>query len=71
MHDFIDPELGKAKPYGVYDLRADSGWVSVGTDHDTAAFAVETIRRFAGSFRGSRRGLRVWGVAGSVAAIQR
>jgi len=46
VHDFIDPHLGKANPYGVYDLAADTGWVSVGTDHDTAAFAVETIRRW-------------------------
>lgn len=46
VHDFLDPALGKANPYGVYDLAADSGWVSVGTDHDTAAFAVETIRRW-------------------------
>jgi len=44
VHDFIDPELGKANPYGVYDLAANTGWVSVGTDHDTAAFAVNTIR---------------------------
>jgi len=46
VHDFIDPALGKANPYGIYDLAADTGWVSVGTDHDTAAFAVETIRRW-------------------------
>ena len=46
VHDFIDPALGKANPYGVYDLAADTGWVSVGTDHDTAAFAVATIRRW-------------------------
>jgi Rhodopirellula transposase DDE domain len=46
VHDFPDPELGKAIPYGVYDLGADAGWVSVGTDHDTAAFAVATIRRW-------------------------
>ena len=46
VHDFIDPVLGKADPYGVYDVAADTGWVSVGTDHDTAAFAVETIRRW-------------------------
>ncbi len=46
VHDFIDPVLGKANPYGVYDVGADTGWVSVGTDHDTAAFAVETIRRW-------------------------
>ena len=44
VHDFNDPELGKANPYGVYDVAADTGWVSVGTDHDTAAFAVNTIR---------------------------
>jgi hypothetical protein len=46
VHDFLDPALGKANPYGVYDLGTDTGWVSVGTDHDTAAFAVETIRRW-------------------------
>ncbi len=45
-HDFPDPELGKVSPYGVYDQGANEGWVSVGTDHDTAAFAVETIRRW-------------------------
>ena len=44
VHDFIDPVLGKANPYGVSDLATDAGWVSVGTDHDTAAFAVNTIR---------------------------
>jgi Rhodopirellula transposase DDE domain len=44
VHDFIDPELGRANPYGVYDVAANTGWVSVGTDHDTAAFAVNTIR---------------------------
>ncbi len=46
VHDFKDPELGKANPYGVYDIAANTGWVSVGEDHDTAAFAVETIRRW-------------------------
>ena len=46
VHDFIDEKLGRANPYGVYDLAADEGWVSVGTDHDTAAFAVQTIRRW-------------------------
>jgi Rhodopirellula transposase DDE domain len=46
VHDFLDPVLGKANPYGVYDLGTDTGWVSVGTDHDTAAFAVATIRRW-------------------------
>ncbi|WP_443729032.1 ISAzo13 family transposase, partial [Streptomyces bambusae] len=46
MHDFADPKLGKAIPYGVYDLAANTGWVNVGTDHDTAAFAVESIRRW-------------------------
>lgn len=44
VHDFKDPVLGKVNPYGVYDIAADAGWVSVGTDHDTAAFAVNTIR---------------------------
>jgi transposase len=46
VHDFMIPELGRAIPYGVYDLRTNSGWVSVGIDHDTAEFAVETIRRW-------------------------
>ena len=46
VHDFPDPEMGKAIPYGVYDLFADEGWVSVGDHHDTAAFAVATIRRW-------------------------
>jgi hypothetical protein len=45
-HDFPDDSLGKAVPYGIYDLAADTGWVNVGTDHDTAAFAVESIRRW-------------------------
>src|SRR6266480_1617687 len=45
-HDFMDAELGKAIPYGVYDVAANTGWVNVGTDHDTAAFAVESIRRW-------------------------
>jgi Rhodopirellula transposase DDE domain len=44
VHDFVDEQLGKANPYGVYDIGANTGWVSVGTDHDTAAFAVNTIR---------------------------
>ncbi len=46
VHDFIDVELGKVSPYGVYDLTANEGWVSVGIDHDTAEFAVQTIRRW-------------------------
>jgi transposase len=45
-HDFPGDSAGKAVPCGVYDLTADAGWVSVGTDHDTAAFAVESIRRW-------------------------
>jgi transposase len=44
VHDFIDPALGRASPYGVYDIANDSGWVSVGVDHDTSAFAVNAIR---------------------------
>src|SRR6266568_9112394 len=54
VHDFIDPAVGKATPYGVYDMAADEGWVSVGEDHDTAAFAVATIGRW-------------WEMVGSVA----
>ncbi|MBI1847853.1 MAG: ISAzo13 family transposase [Candidatus Rokubacteria bacterium] len=46
VHDFVQPELGRAIPYGVYDLRANTGWVSVGIDHDTAAFAVASIRHW-------------------------
>ena len=46
VHDFLDTELGKANPYGVYDIATNTGWVSVGTDHDTAAFAVNTIARW-------------------------
>jgi hypothetical protein len=45
-HDFPDPARGTAIPYGIYDLAANAGWVNVGTDHDTAAFAVESIRRW-------------------------
>jgi len=44
VHDFMDKDLGKAIPYGIYDLAANAGWVSVGTDHDTSAFAVATLR---------------------------
>ena len=46
VHDFMDKELGKAIPYGVYDVSTNTGWVSVGTDHDTSAFAVATLRRW-------------------------
>jgi len=46
VDDFVIPELGRAIPYGVYDLGTNTGWVSVGVDHDTAEFAVETIRRW-------------------------
>ena len=46
VHDFAIPELGRAAPYGVYDIASNTGWVSVGIDHDTSAFAVETIRRW-------------------------
>lgn len=46
VHDFLDPTLGKAIPYGVYDVTNNQGWVSVGIDHDTAQFAAEAIRRW-------------------------
>ncbi|MEU0155783.1 ISAzo13 family transposase, partial [Micromonospora fulviviridis] len=59
-HDFVDREVGKAIPYGVYDVTADTGWVNVGCDHDTAAFAVASIRRWwssrgAGDYPHARR----------------
>jgi DNA-binding phage protein len=46
VHDFVVPELGRASPYGIYDLAHNTGWVNVGIDHDTATFAVESIRRW-------------------------
>jgi hypothetical protein len=46
VHDFLIKGLGRATPYGVYDLAQNTGWVSVGVDHDTASFAVESIRRW-------------------------
>ena len=45
VYDFVDKELGKVTPYGVYDIPANRGWMSVGVDHDTAEFAVESLRR--------------------------
>lgn len=45
-HDFPDPKLGRATPYGIYDMARNTGWVSVGIDHNTAAFAVESVRRW-------------------------
>jgi len=46
VHDFVDKQLGKVAPYGVYDIAANTGWVNVGTDADTGQFAVESIRRW-------------------------
>ena len=46
VHDFVIPELGKVAPYGVYDVTANDGWVNLGISHDTAAFAVASIRRW-------------------------
>jgi hypothetical protein len=46
VHDFLIPELGRAAPYGVYDIADNAGWVSVGIDNDTASFAVNSIRRW-------------------------
>jgi transposase len=46
VYDFLIPELGRDTPYGIYDMARNSGWVNVGTDHDTAAFAVASIRRW-------------------------
>jgi transposase len=49
VYDFVIPALGRVTPYGVYDMAQNAGWVNVGTDHDTSAFAVESIRRWWGS----------------------
>ena len=46
VHDFPDPARGKAIPYGIYDVGRNAGWVSVGRDHDTASFAVASLRRW-------------------------
>ena len=46
VHDFVIPELGRAVPYGIYDIAEDTGWVNVGIDHDTAAFAVNAIKNW-------------------------
>jgi transposase len=46
VHDFLIPELGRAAPYGVYDIADNAGWVSLGIDHDTASFAVNAVRRW-------------------------
>jgi hypothetical protein len=57
VHDFPDPKAGQGDPYGVYDLGRNTGWVGVGTDHDTAGFAVATLRRWwqqVGSLAGPR-----------------
>ena len=54
VHDFVDKELGKAIPYGVYDIGANAGCVSVGVDHDTAQFAVNAIRRWRDTMGGER-----------------
>ncbi len=57
VHDFIDPKLGRAVPYGIYDIGDNNGWVSVGIDHDTASFAVHALHR--------------WGLTMDRTAIQR
>jgi hypothetical protein len=75
-HDFLDPALGVAIPFGVYDIAANTGWVNVGVDHGTAAFAVESVRRWwiqAGRHRypDSRRLLLTCDAGGSNAANSR
>ena len=55
VHAFIDPKLGRAVPYGVYDIADNKGWVSVGTEHDTASFAVQAIRRWWSVQSGKKR----------------
>jgi hypothetical protein len=69
-HDFPDPQGGKAIPYGVYDVGDDSGFVNVGTDHDTAQFAAESVRRWqdavgSGRYPGARRLLITCDAGGS------
>jgi transposase len=69
-HDFPDKKLGKVTPYGVYDIGANAGFVNVGTDHDTAAFAVESLRRWwraegAARYPGARRLLATADAGGS------
>jgi transposase len=49
VYDFVIPGLGRVTPYGIYDMAHNAGWINVGTDHDTSAFAVESIRRWWGS----------------------
>ena len=76
VHDFPSDAIGKAIPYGIYDLGANTGWVSVGTDHDTSAFAAATLRRWwraGGSARypGARRLLICADSGGSNAARAR
>jgi hypothetical protein len=46
VYDFLSKALGRAVPYGIYDIAANAGWVSVGINHDTSAFAVQTVRRW-------------------------
>ena len=46
VHDFVDKKLGKVAPYGIYDVATNTGWVSLGIDHDTAEFAVNAVRRW-------------------------
>jgi hypothetical protein len=46
VHDFVDKTLGKAIPYGIYDIGRKDAWVNVGVDHDTAEFAVASIERW-------------------------
>ena len=75
-HDFPDPELGKVAPYGVYDVTKNNAWVSVGTDHDTAAFAVATIRTWwqtmgSETYKGASRLLITADAGGSNAATSR
>ena len=67
VHDFPSDAIGKAIPYGIYDLGANARWVSVGTDHDTSAFAAETLRRW----WGIQLGLQVVASAGHGGVLQR
>ena len=54
MHDFVIPELGKAVPYGIYDIADNAGWVNLGISHDAAVFSIESIRRWWYDFGAAR-----------------
>ena len=71
VHDFADKDLGKVAPYGVYDITANTGWVSVGVTHDTAQFAVSAIRSWLANGRRRYPGARELTITATAAAQTR